>query len=60
MTLKNLTPEIEDLAYWLNDYAETISDEEARIKMADIAHYLIILRRLIVEGEPDILRKIQI
>lgn len=59
MGLKQLTDEIQDLAYWLNEYCENFPDNE-RAKAADVAHLLIILRRLIILSPQETLDQIQI
>ena len=59
MGLKKLTGEIKELSNWVNEYAETLPEEE-RIKMADAGEYLRILSILIDKSTPEILNEIQI
>ena len=59
MGLKKLTGEIKELSNWVDEYAETLPEEE-RIKMADAGEYLRILSILIDKSTPEILNEIQI
>ena len=59
MELKKLTGEIKELSNWVDEYAETLPEEE-RIKMADAGEYLRILSILIDKSTPEILNEIQI
>lgn len=59
MRLKELTEEIMELSNWVNEYAETLPEED-RIKMADAGEYLRILSILIDKSTPEILNEIQI
>ena len=57
--LKELTGDIKELSNWINEYAETLPEED-RIKMADAGEYLRILSILIDKSSPEILNEIQI
>lgn len=60
MKLKELMDEIMDLAYRIDDYAESLSEEEERVMIADAGVYLRILHQLIEKSTPEILDQIQI
>ena len=45
--IRKLVGEIEDLAYWVHDYAGVIEDAEERKKMAEASEYLHVLKALI-------------
>lgn len=59
MGLKELTGEIKELSNWVNEYAETLPEED-RIKMADAGEYLRILSILIDKSTPEMLNEVQI
>lgn len=58
--IRKLAGEIEDLAYWMHDYAGTIEDAEEREKMADASEYLHVLKTLIKLCPDETLNKLQL
>lgn len=60
MRLKELMDEIMSLAYWIDDYAESLSEDDERVMMADVGGYLRILHQLIDKSTPEMLDQIQI
>ena len=59
MKLKELMEDIKELSNWVNEYAETLPEED-RTKMADAGEYLRILSILIGKSTPELLDEIQI
>ena len=59
MRLKGLMEDIKELSYWVNEYAETLPEED-RIKVVDAGEYLRILSTLIDKSTPEVLNEIQI
>lgn len=59
MRLKQLTGDINELSNWVNEYAESLPEED-RIKIADAGGYLRILHQLIEKSTPETLDQIQI
>lgn len=57
--IKKLMIDIRELSNWVNEYAETLPEED-RVKMADAGEYLRILSILIDKSSPEILNEIQI
>lgn len=60
MKLKALMDEIMSLAYRIDDYAESLSENEERVMIADAGGYLRILHQLIEKSTPETLDQIQI
>ena len=58
--IRKLVDEIEDLAYWVHDYAGVIEDVEEREKMAEASEYLHVLKTLIKLCPDDTLNKLQL
>lgn len=58
--IRKLVGEIEDLAYWVHDYAGVIEDAEEREKMAEASEYLHILKALIKLCPDEVLNKLQL
>ncbi len=57
MKLKDLLiGEIDNLIYWVDDYAESVEDEEDREKLANISSYLRILK-VLLKLTPNVILK---
>ena len=59
MRLKGLMGDVQELSYWINEYAKTLPEED-RIKVVDAGEYLRLLSILIDKSTPEILDEIQI
>lgn len=58
--IRKLVGEIEDLVYWVHDYAGIIENAEERKKMAEASEYLHVLKALIKLCPDDTLNKLQL
>ena len=56
--MEQLARGVEDLAYWADEYAETLPDDD-RIKLAEVACYLHALKRLMRVRPDDVLEVIK-